>query len=66
MQIFGRKQTLGPKKNWFLGLGLGSDPRPKPKTQRDPDSEFDSIHFGIEINKCLEFLTLKKILGLKN
>ena len=24
---------------------------PKPKTQRDPDSEFNSIHFGIEIKK---------------
>ena len=28
------------------------------------DLEFDSIHFGIEIKKCLKFLT-QKFLGLK-
>ena len=32
---------------------------PKPKTQRDPDSEFNSLHFCIEINKCLKFVRLK-------
>ncbi len=42
-----QSQTFG------FGLGLGSGIRPKlePKTQRDPDSEFSSVHFGIEIKK---------------
>ena len=35
----------------WVSLSLGSGPRPKPKTKRDPDSEFNSIHFGIEIKK---------------
>jgi hypothetical protein len=30
------------------------------------DSEFNSIHFGIEINKCLKFLRANKFLGPKN
>ena len=29
------------------------------KTQPDSDSEFNSIHFGIEINKYSTFLSLK-------
>jgi hypothetical protein len=31
-------------------------PRPKliSKTQRDPDTDFNSIHFGIEIIKCFK------------
>ena len=44
-------------------LGFGFGPRTKPKPQRDPDSEFNSLHFGIEIKK---FLRKKNILGLKN
>jgi hypothetical protein len=36
---------IRPKKTCVLGLGLYL--------------EFNSIHFGIEINKCLKFLTLK-------
>jgi len=36
-----------------LGLGLGSGPRPKPKVQRDPDSEFNSKHFGIVYTKMI-------------
>ena len=47
-------QTFYPKKSEF-----GSRPIPKPKTQRDADSEFDSKHFGIEINKCLKFVKPK-------
>jgi len=36
-------------------------PRPKPKTKINLglDSEFNSIHFGIETNKRLKFLTPK-------
>ena len=41
-----------PKTQKFLGLNVRSGPKPKPKTQRGPDSEFNSIHFGIEI--CIE------------
>ena len=43
----------------ILGLGSGPRPKPKPKTQRDTGSEFNSIMFCIEINKCLKFLGLK-------
>jgi hypothetical protein len=32
----------------------------RPKSQQDPDSEFNSIHFVIEINKCLKFLRPEK------
>ena len=42
-----------------MGLGSGPRPKPKPKTQRDTGSEFNSIIFCIEINKCLKFLGLK-------
>ena len=35
------------RKKMGFRLGLGSGPR------RDPDSEINSIHFGIEINKFL-------------
>jgi len=48
-----------------LGFGLGPDPRPKPKTQRDPDSEFNYIHFGLEINKKKEFFETQKLVGSK-
>jgi hypothetical protein len=40
------------------GLGPGCGPKPKPKT----NSEFNSIHFGKEINRCLD---TQKCLGLK-
>ena len=46
-------------------LGLGSEPILKPKTQRDPDSEFNYVHFGIEINRCLKFLRPKSFLVQK-
>ena len=42
---------LFPKKKYILGLGPGCGPKPKTKI----NSEFNSIHFGIEMNK------LKKI-----
>ena len=51
----------------IYGLGhVDSGPRPKPKKNKNLglDSEFNSIHFGKEINKCLKFET-KKFLGLK-
>ena len=41
-------------------LGFKFKPITKPTTQRDPDSEFNSIHFGMEIQKKI-FL---KLLGL--
>ncbi len=31
------------------------------KNQRDQDSEFNSAHFGKEINKCLQILGLKNL-----
>ena len=42
-------------------------PIPKPKTKINLclDLEFNSTHFGIEINKLLKFLT-PKIFGSKN
>jgi hypothetical protein len=40
---------IRPKKTWVLGLDPG--PNPNLKTQRDPDSEFNSIYFGVEIKK---------------
>ena len=43
----------------WVSLGLRSGPKPKTNTQRDPDSELNCIHFGIQINKCLKFLVLK-------
>ncbi len=46
-----------------MGFGFGPRTKPKPKIQRDPDSEFNSLQFGIEIKK---FLRKKNILGLKN
>jgi hypothetical protein len=39
---------------------LYADIRPKPKTHRDPDSEFNNIHFGIEINKKKFFKKFQK------
>jgi hypothetical protein len=40
------------------------DPNPK-KINLGLDSELNSIHFGIEINKRVKFLRHKKFLGLK-
>ena len=45
----------------MLCLGPGCGPKPKPKI----NSEFNSIHFGVEINKSLKFLRAKKFLGPK-
>ncbi len=42
-------QTFHPKKKYILELDPGCEPKPKPKTKIN--SEFYSIHFGIEINK---------------
>ena len=47
-------QTFRPKKKYILGLGPGCEPKPK------INSEFNSIHFSIEINKRLKFLALIK------
>ncbi len=44
-----------PQKKYILVLGPGCGPKPK------INSEFYSIHFGIEINKCLKFLTPKNV-----
>jgi hypothetical protein len=38
-------------RHFGLSLGSGSRVWTQTKTQRDLDSEFDSIHFGIEIKK---------------
>ena len=45
---------ISPKKKYILGPVWG--PKPKPKTKIN--SEFNSLHFCIEINKRLKFLTL--------
>ncbi len=44
-----------PKKKYILGLGPGCEP--KTKINLGLDSEFNSIHFDLEINKRLKFLT---------
>jgi len=56
------EQAFNAWVRWVFGLGLGSGPKPKPKTQRDPDSEFNSIHYGIEINKRSKFLIFLRLL----
>jgi hypothetical protein len=49
-------QTFAPlKEKYILGVGPGCGPKPKPKTEIN--SEFNSIHFGIEISRLLKFLT---------
>jgi len=53
---------FSPKKKCILGLGPGCGPKPKPKI----NSEFNSMHFGVEINKRLKFLTPKNFWVLKN
>jgi hypothetical protein len=54
------------QKNWVWGLGL--DPKPNPKPNPKPtkgltNSEFISIHFGVEIQKkiheCQKFFWSK-------
>ncbi len=40
------------KKKYISGLDPGCEPKPKTKI----NSEFNSIHFGIEINKRLKFI----------
>jgi hypothetical protein len=47
------------KKKLFIGSRSWVKPRPKPETKINfgLDPEFDSIHVGIKINKCLKFLT---------
>jgi len=42
-----------------LVLGPGCGPKTKPETKIN--SEFNSIHFGIEINKHFKFLTPKNV-----
>ena len=57
-------QTFHPKKVY-----IGSGSRVGAKTQSKSGSEFNSIHFGIEISKRLKFLRPilnPKFLGLKN
>ena len=49
-QVSDQNQTLWIGSRWIFGL----------------DSEFDSIHFGIEINKCLKFFRTKKFFGPKD
>ena len=56
-------QDFSPQKKYILGLGPGCELKPKPQTKIN--SEFNSIHFGIEINKRLKFLTPKNVRGYK-
>ena len=48
-KILLKSRHFTPQKKYILGLGPGCEPKPKPKTEIN--SEFNSIHFGIEINK---------------
>ena len=50
---FSHGQTFHPKKKYKFGLGPGCGPKPRIKI----NSEFHSIHFGIEINKPLKLFT---------
>ena len=43
-------QTFHPKKS--MGMGPGCEPKPNPKTKIN--SEFNSVHFGIEVKKRLK------------
>jgi len=53
---------LFPQKKYILGLGTGCEPKSKTKF----NSEFNSIHFGIEINKHLLLIfDTQKCLGLR-
>ena len=45
-------------------MGLGSGPRLK--IQRNPDSEFNYIHFGIKINRKNFSFEIQKFVGSKN
>lgn len=49
------------KKKIHTGSGSWVTSRPKPKTKINlcSDLEFNSIHYGLEINKRLTFLILK-------
>ena len=60
MMIYNRVQPdFSPQKKYILGLGPGCESKPKTKTQIN--LKFNSIHFGIEINKRLKLLTLKNV-----
>jgi len=51
----------------WVSVGFGSGPKPKPKTRVFlglKNSEFDSIHFGVEIKKN-NFMSAKNFLGVK-
>ena len=48
---FPMKPDVFPPKKLVLGLDLGLEP--------DPGSEFNSIHFAMDINKSLKFLRPK-------
>jgi hypothetical protein len=52
-------QTDIPQKKLYIGSWSWVTPRPKPKTKINLglDSEFNSINFGMKINKCLKYLT---------
>ncbi len=43
----------------LLGLSPGCEPKSKPKTKIN--TEFNSLHFGVEINKLLKYLTPKSV-----
>jgi hypothetical protein len=58
------RSDISPKKKYILGLGPKCELKPKPKTIIN--SEFNSIHFCVEINKRLKFLKPKSFWVLKN
>jgi len=61
--LFWPYSDFSPKKKYILILDPGCGPEPKSKTKIN--SEFSCLHFGIEINKLLKFLTPKNVWVLK-
>ena len=53
--IDNNNQTFWLGSRWVLGLGFRSGPKSKPNFFLGlTNSEFNSIHFGVEINKSLK------------
>ena len=59
------RSDISQKKKYLLGLGPGCEPKSKPKTKIN--SEFNSIHFCVDINKIIKnkIFETQKCQGLK-
>ena len=47
---------LGSRLGFWFGSWVWTQSQTPQKINLGLDSEFNSLHFGIEINKCLKFL----------